>query len=94
MVVLGRSSCHQLASPRNIKTFLLARVSRFAVSFAILCLCIFGCLCCKNLQEFLDDGHGNLKGIKMVNVRWEKIDGQMRLLPALFHWRCIVLLWL
>ena len=32
------------------------------------------------LQEFLDDGNGNLKGIKMVNVRWEKIDGQMRLL--------------
>lgn len=29
-------------------------------------------------QEFLDDGHGNVKGIKMVNVRWEKIDGQMR----------------
>ena len=29
-------------------------------------------------QEFLDDGQGNVKGIKMVNVRWEKIDGQMR----------------
>jgi hypothetical protein len=29
-------------------------------------------------QEFLDDGHGNVKGIKMVIVRWEKIDGQMR----------------
>ncbi|CAK8989583.1 unnamed protein product, partial [Durusdinium trenchii] len=31
-------------------------------------------------KEFLDDGHGNLKGIKMVNVRWEKIDGQMRMM--------------
>ena len=36
------------------------------------------------VQEFLDDGHGNLKGIKMVNVRWEKIDGQMRILSAFF----------
>ncbi|OLP85282.1 Glutamate synthase 1 [NADH], chloroplastic [Symbiodinium microadriaticum] len=31
-------------------------------------------------KEFLDDGHGNVKGIKMVNVRWEKIDGQMRMM--------------
>lgn len=31
-------------------------------------------------KEVLDDGHGNVKGIKMVNVRWEKIDGQMRML--------------
>ena len=37
------------------------------------------------LQEFLDDGNGNLKGIKMVNVRWEKIDGQMRLLDQEKH---------
>eukprot|EP00438_Fugacium_kawagutii_P000406 Skav229868 [mRNA] locus=scaffold247:62822:91019:+ [translate_table: standard] len=35
-------------------------------------------LCVDQWQEFLDDGNGNLKGIKMVNVRWEKIDGQMR----------------
>jgi len=31
-------------------------------------------------KEFLDDGHGNVTGIKMVNVRWEKIDGQMRMM--------------
>lgn len=34
----------------------------------------------------MDDGNGNLKGIKMVNVRWEKIDGQMRYSAGRHNW--------
>ena len=30
-------------------------------------------------KEFLDDGHGNVRGIKAVHVRWNKIDGRMQM---------------
>ena len=28
-------------------------------------------------KEFLDDGQGNVKGIRTVRVKWEKVDGRM-----------------
>ncbi len=30
-------------------------------------------------KEFIDDGQGNVKGIKTVRVKWEKVDGRMQM---------------
>ncbi len=30
-------------------------------------------------KEFIDDGKGNVKGIKTVRVAWEKVDGKMQM---------------
>jgi len=27
-------------------------------------------------KEFIDDGNGNVAGVKIVHVRWQKVDGQ------------------
>lgn len=30
-------------------------------------------------KEFIDDGKGNVRGIKAVNVKWTKVDGRMKM---------------
>ncbi len=30
-------------------------------------------------KEFVDDGQGNVRGIRAVNVRWTKVDGRMKM---------------
>lgn len=30
-------------------------------------------------KEFLDDGHGNVRGIRAVNVKWSKVNGRLQM---------------
>jgi NAD(P)H-dependent glutamate synthase small subunit len=35
-----------------------------------------------NTVEYLDDGHGNVKAVKTVDVEWHSVDGRMQMKPV------------
>jgi NAD(P)H-dependent glutamate synthase small subunit len=35
-----------------------------------------------NTVAYLDDGHGNVKGVKTIDVEWKHIDGRMQMKPV------------
>jgi glutamate synthase (NADPH) small chain len=37
---------------------------------------------CVLSKEFIDDGAGNVKGIRAVRVKWEKVDGQFKMVEV------------